>query len=647
MKKLVLIIAILSVLCASGAYAQTQSGVVKTRGRVVNGKVVSGAPISGATVQVEGRQAILAKDGRFSFPVKNGKYTLKSVTKQGYQLVDDDACRQYQYSKNPLNIVMEQPDQLRSDQLAKERKLRRELQRRLQQREDEIEAMNIAVEEKNHLLAEVNQQREENEKIIESMAKYYSSLDYDQLDAFQQSVSALLEDCQLERADSLLRTRGDMHSRVSRIKDEQAAIAREQAELAKRKKALGESKAGTQRKLDAIAADCYNFYQRFFMAHQNDSAAYYLELRANLDTTNILWQEDAASFVQDYVADYEKALRFFNIALRQSLASFGDNSAKTAHVYSHIGSVFFDKRDIPTAMDYTMKALAIYEMVYGKNDKNIAIMYNSIGMLYSQQGDISKAMDYYTESLHIWDSVKEKDKKSIATLYSNIGYASFQKNDISKALEYHQKALDMWKSLYGQEDNIYVATVYNSIGLVYNKTGEMQKSIEYYKKTESILEKVVGIKHPYVASLYNNIGDSYSSIGEYAMAINYLNKSIDIRKALFGERSLQVAISYNNLGWVYYYQKIYEKALQYFYDALDILETTFGNKHTYVITLYRTLGKVYYEMKEYSKSLEWLQKTKSALEQLSQPNEDAIKQITDLIQEVKSAQLQDGQSNTK
>ena len=156
MRKLFLYFTILSMLSASIAYAQTQNGVLKTRGRMENGKLVPGTPLSGATVQVDGRQAILVKNGKFSFPVKDGRYTLKSVTKQGYSIVDAEACRQYQYSKNPLTIVMEPPEQLRSDQLATERKLRRELQRRIQLREDEIDALNATMEEKNRMLMLLN-----------------------------------------------------------------------------------------------------------------------------------------------------------------------------------------------------------------------------------------------------------------------------------------------------------------------------------------------------------------------------------------------------------------------------------------------------------------------------------------------------------
>ncbi|MBP5241274.1 MAG: hypothetical protein J6Z26_05135, partial [Bacteroidales bacterium] len=105
MKKTTIIFALLA-FAFFGMQAQTQSGVVKTRGRMVGGKLVPGTMLSGATVQVEGRQALLASDGHFSFPVSGNSYTLKNVSKQGYQLVDAEVCRSYRYSGNPLSVVM-------------------------------------------------------------------------------------------------------------------------------------------------------------------------------------------------------------------------------------------------------------------------------------------------------------------------------------------------------------------------------------------------------------------------------------------------------------------------------------------------------------------------------------------------------------
>ena len=69
------------------------------------------------------------------------------------QLVDSDAApKKYQYSLNPLYLLMETPEQQLEDQLDAEKKIRRTLQNQLQEREDEIESMKITLSEKQKLL---------------------------------------------------------------------------------------------------------------------------------------------------------------------------------------------------------------------------------------------------------------------------------------------------------------------------------------------------------------------------------------------------------------------------------------------------------------------------------------------------------------
>jgi hypothetical protein len=93
-----LLFAVVMVL-GSLASAQTQQGFVKTK------------------VSVQGRTAVLvnADDGRFSFPVTGSQFRLDSVKKQGYQMVDVEACtRTYKLSSN-LYQEQESNEQLIKD----------------------------------------------------------------------------------------------------------------------------------------------------------------------------------------------------------------------------------------------------------------------------------------------------------------------------------------------------------------------------------------------------------------------------------------------------------------------------------------------------------------------------------------------------
>ena len=344
-----------SLLLVAGAFAQTQTqnGVVKTRGRMVGGKLVPGSLLDGTTVQVEGRQAILAKDGNFSFPVSSGQYTLKSVTKQGYKLLDAEMCHQYNYSANPLAIVMEQPEQLMRDKLAAERKIRRQLQDQLREKEDRIEAMReqnaITQEQYNTALQELYSTQESNEKLISNMAKRYSELDYDQLDEFQRQVSYYIENGELAKADSLLRSRGDVAEQVNASLKSGAALQQKRQQLEKAGTVLAEETL-------EVAQRCYSYYELFVAKFNNDSAAYYLALRTSLDTTNIEWLCETGDFYMDFLADYDKAMSYYKIALRQSHKQNGDITGASLDAYNGIGLVFFEKADYDKAMEYLQKA---------------------------------------------------------------------------------------------------------------------------------------------------------------------------------------------------------------------------------------------------------------------------------------------------
>ena len=60
---------IVGLLASLSLLAQTQTGIVKTRGRMVNGQLVRGKGIPDATVQLSDRSVLSQKSsGVFSFP---------------------------------------------------------------------------------------------------------------------------------------------------------------------------------------------------------------------------------------------------------------------------------------------------------------------------------------------------------------------------------------------------------------------------------------------------------------------------------------------------------------------------------------------------------------------------------------------------
>lgn len=334
--------AILFLLASLTSFAQTQQGIVKTRGRMVNGQVVPGIRLSGATITLNfGNPLVSDNHGRFSFNVPATKsYSLVSATKRGYTLADPEYTRRsFSYSADsPFYVVLEDENQRQADINAATSKVRGALMAQLYEREEEIKALEAQInlikkkyqdrlnqseqmhEEKVELYASTNNnqryEREEeiealeaqiyltekeyhyrvnqlydnqstSEPLVREMAERYASTDYDQLDEFNRQVQMCIEDGELQGAVSLIRSKGDIEKRVAEYHEILAANNSGHEVLAKKRKKLEQNKRDLARTYEDLSRDLFNYCEICLKMFRPDSAMYYLNVRANLDTTNV------------------------------------------------------------------------------------------------------------------------------------------------------------------------------------------------------------------------------------------------------------------------------------------------------------------------------------------------------------------------
>ena len=491
---------------AVGSWAQTQQGIVKTRGRMVDGKLYSGKGLQGATIQIKNRSAIVSKeDGTFSFPLRENNYCLQSVAKKGYQLVDLEICRNHRYSADPLYLVMETPELQQADQLAKERKLRRDLEIRLQQQEDEVENLNVSLEEKNRLLQEINQQRDGIKTIIEDLSKYYSTLDYDQLDEFQRRVTIFLENGQLESADSLLRSRGDIKKRINEIRKEQETEAKEEEELAQRQENLTSSIIGTKKKLEAVAADCYNYHLRFLQAHQQDSAAYYIELRANLDTTNVNWMFDAASFflTQNNINKSESYfIQILSYVRTQLETGSHEYDLDLSRILNNLAILYSKSNRIKEAENMFFEAISIRRQLAEENpfvyEPYLAQSLNNLATIYFNRKEMSESETMLLEALNIRKSLAEKDPNKylldVAVTYSNLA-ALYIADSLyfEKSEKMYKEALGIYRKLSENKTSTYeqdIAIILFNLSMLYTKMNQKVAGKKSYLEAMDIYSRL-------------------------------------------------------------------------------------------------------------------------------------------------------------
>ena len=564
--------------------AQTQKGYVKTKGRMVNGKLVPGQGLKGTTVSIKGRTAVLVNtdDGAFSFPVTESMFRVDSVRKKGYQLVDMDAIgKSYKPSANPLYIVMEPPEQQLQDKLNAERKIRRNLQKQLQDKEDEIEALKeenkISLEEYQKSLQQLYAEQENNEQLIADMAKHYSELDYDQLDEFYRQVSYCIENGELVKADSMLRSRGDIQAQVNTIMQRGQALKEE-------KEKLQQAEALQQADIEEASKRCYGFYETFYLQHKNDSATHYLLLRAQLDSTNVEAQNDAGKSLVEFLGEFDKATPYYQTAMRQAKLQYGEKSEWVATTLYNTGMLHYYLSELPDALKDFTQAMNIYSELLGTNHPEVATMINAIGLVHNSLGEYQTALDYFLQCAEIRKAAFGENHFDVAAAYNNIGHIYAVLRDFSKAMEYQKKSMEIKKKLLSEND-YSMAYAHSNIGTIFYYQRDFDSAAYHLNKALEINIIALGESHPNTASSYSNAAMMYTVNKDYDKALEYNMKALTIMQKVLGEDNPKIATYYSNVGSTYIYKGNYKEAVKYLNKAKSILANAFGAEDQRVIDI--------------------------------------------------------------
>lgn len=559
MKRICTLLIIFSLFLVCHAQTQTQHGIVKTRGRMVNGQLQRGKGLSGATVNIKGRSAVLSQaSGAFSFPLSGKTFMVEGVQKNGYQLVDVDAMRKpYQYSTNTFYILMDTPEQQQSDKLAAERKLRRTLQQQLQKREEEIDAMKVSLEEKNRLLAELYEDQRNNDKLIAEMAQQYATMDYDQMDSLNQIVSDCILNGELQRADSLLRSKGDIHERYAEIDRRMKAEAQEKSELEKRQQNLEASEAGTRQLLDDFADDCLNYHNIFKLENRHDSASFYIEVRAQCDTANAYWQHDAAYYYHEQ-NEFRRAAVYYNRAL---------------NIFEQLSE------DEP---------LFGYEVV---------ITLRNLADVYRNTQEVGLAEVMYKEALKIRNRLANNDTTSLLPLMAGIknGLANlyFNTNRFVEAETMYKEAIEIrrsyaqadWSKIHeGQAEQHrfvleYVSSL-NSLAALYNATKRYKDAEPMFKEALETYKRFAqdnpGSYEHDVAMTLHNLAHLYSETHRMEDAETLYNEALKIYRRLVKDNPQayepDLARTLNALGVLYKITKRFDEAEAMYREAQEIYQ---------------------------------------------------------------------------
>ena len=601
------------IVTVSVSFSQTQQGYVKTRGRLAaNGTAIPGTRLSGATITFKGNRTVTSStNGVFTFAVPSKTFCITHVQKNGYQLYDNDLLgRDHKFSANDLLVVMDTPDNVLADKLTSERKIRSTLQRQLAEKEDEIEALKeqlkITEEQYRKQLQELYKAQENNEKLISEMAERYSTLDFDQLDDFQRRVAVYIQNGELTRADSLLNTKGSMEERRARIEQNKTIVTINAQELKKRQEEQKKSEALLTKELEDFGKDCFSRYEIYKLQHKNDSAAYFLKMRADLDSTNIRWNIEYANFCRIYLEKNVESERYIQRVLQHALLS--QKVDEQILCYNMLINVESSRHNYEQALLYvdTEEDLMCRHNLYGIEDQlNVA---TSRGNIYRQEGKYDLAERYLLKAVSLIEN--NCDSVSIKILAKTLGnYANFC-IDVEK----YQEALDVYRKiliLTETQDSLItpiVITTENNIGNSYYLLGLYDEALIWLEKSLKHAKELYGDKHSSVSTSLSNIGAIHLRRKEIDKAIEITDEVISIDKYIYGNMGAKLIVDYINSAKLLCSKNLYDAALKQYNKAIELCRLYYTDSHPYWGTLYMNIASLYVQQKDYFQGIEYFGK---------------------------------------
>ena len=248
MKRIALLLLVLCFVVPDIAKAQQhqQEAIVKTRGRLQDdGSIVEGRRIAEATVVVKEVGTVESDDNgelKFGVPSSNDFY-ISNISKEGYTLSDADVIsKPHKYQAQPIDLLLESIDELNAYRRSIERKVRRNYQHQLDLMTDRIDSLealaNVNAEEIARQRAELDQSYDVAEKYIEEMTQRYLNIDFDREDDFDREISHYILNGELDKADSMLATRGDIIERVNQNIIAQNAVERDREQRTRSNNAI-------------------------------------------------------------------------------------------------------------------------------------------------------------------------------------------------------------------------------------------------------------------------------------------------------------------------------------------------------------------------------------------------------------------------
>ena len=148
---------------------------------------------------------------------------------------------------------------------------------------------------------------------------------------------------------------------------------------------------------------------------------------AALQPENTTYLNAFANILYD-LAEYDKAIGYYELALASNLATFGEDHPNVATTRNNLGSAWNSKGEYDKAIGYYELALASDLATFGEDHPKVATRRNNLGGAWDSKGEYDKAIGYYERALATMKKVLGDHNPNTQTVQKNLEHTQSKMN---------------------------------------------------------------------------------------------------------------------------------------------------------------------------------------------------------------------------
>jgi tetratricopeptide (TPR) repeat protein len=221
------------------------------------------------------------------------------------------------------------------------------------------------------------------------------------------------------------------------------------------------------------------------------------------------------------------------------------DSATLGMLYNNLGTVFYYKGGMDSALYYYDKFRVLAVMQKGQRSRDAARALYNIGLVREAMGYFKDAHLHFQQVLSVYEETLDANHPLIAEVYGALGYVHFRRHEWDRALYYYQKDLSI-STLKRGPNHPDRALGLRNLAEVYQAKGHVKVAKEHYEAALEILQRAYqGRPHLDIALLHRMLIATASSPEE---AVAHAKKAVEMELAVHPNPSISLADAYLKLG---------------------------------------------------------------------------------------------------